>query len=206
MSYLSKLFICFMIFSFIGWCLEVLYGLVVLKRFVNRGFLIGPLCPLYGLGCVLLYLCLKDLANNPVILGISSILLCSVLEYSVSYILEKIFKTRWWDYTDMKFNINGRICLGLIVPFGILGLLVVYILFPYTLNVLNNISNLVIYVLAFVSLTVFTIDFIISCNVIKKFKNISKKPRDTTEEMAKFVRETIAKKLPFLKKEKKSSR
>lgn len=206
MTYISKLFLCFIIFSFIGWGLEVLYGLAVLKRFVNRGFLIGPLCPLYGCGCTLLYLLLRSLSEKPILLSIASILLCSILEYTASFVLEKIFKTRWWDYTDMKFNINGRICLELAVPFGILGLLVVYVLYPYSLKILDLLPVYFIYSSSVILFFLFLCDVCISCNVVKKFKGLTKVPKDTTEEMRKFISETLMKKISFLNKEKKSSR
>lgn len=194
MLYLSKLFLCFIIFSFLGWFLEVLYGGVVLKRFVNRGFLIGPLCPLYGVGCVLLYTLLQKYENDPIMLALASMAICSILEYAASYIMEKIFKTRWWDYKNMKFNINGRICLEMIVPFGILGLIVVYLLFPFALKLLNMLSATAIYILASVLLVLFLIDLIISCKVIMKFKSITKLvPKDMTEEITKFAAATLSK-------------
>lgn len=194
MLYLAKLFICFIVFSFLGWCLEVAYGFVVLKRFVNRGFLIGPQCPLYGTGCILIYLTLKGLANSPVLLAFMSILLCSILEYIASYILEKIFKTRWWDYNNMKFNINGRICLEMAIPFGLLGLLVVYFLFPFALDVLDKISPLVIYIVSSFLAIILLLDLITSFNVVVKFTSlVGKAPRDVTEEIKRFMKEKISK-------------
>lgn len=199
--YIAKLFLCFIFFSFAGWCLEVLFGLAVLKRFVNRGFLMGPLCPLYGAGCVLLYVLLGGLAKNGLILFILSMLICSALEYAASYILEKIFKTRWWDYNNMKFNINGRICLELIIPFGILGLFVVYLLFPFSLKILDMVNPFIIYIVSIILLIIFMVDVVKSTNFIKKFKTDPKNLRDTTEELRKFIRKTLRAK--HLKKQKK---
>ena len=104
-----KCFILFIIYSILGWSLEVLLSLYEHKRFINRGFLIGPYCPIYGAGSILLTLLLTNYENNIIILFILSMVICGILEYFVSFILEKIFKLRWWDYTNMKFNINGRI-------------------------------------------------------------------------------------------------
>lgn len=192
MLYVAKLFICFIFFSFAGWCLEVAFGLAVLKRFVNRGFLIGPQCPLYGLGCVLLYTLLCGFSGNPLVLAVMSMIICSVLEYMASYILEKIFKTRWWDYNNMKFNINGRICLELAIPFGLLGLGVVYFFFPFALWVLDMLSPIVIYSMAGIFATIFIVDAIVSFKVVVKFTDlIGKAPKDMTEEIKKFMKEKL---------------
>ncbi len=194
MLYICKLFLCFMLFSFLGWCLEVLYGLFELKRFVNRGFLIGPFCPIYGIGCVLLYLLLQGYADDPIVLALLAMVICSILEYLASYLMEKIFKTRWWDYSNMKFNINGRICLEMIVPFGILGLLVVYILFPNAMNLLNLLPNLAIYISSGVLLVLFITDLAVSFKIIMKFTKVALKvPKDMTEEITKFVTNTLSK-------------
>ncbi len=101
----------FFLYSFLGWCLEVLCKLVSEKKFVNRGFLIGPYCPIYGYGAILMSVLLQKYLDDPFTLFIMIVLICSVLEYFTSFFLEKIFHTRWWDYTKYRFNINGRICL-----------------------------------------------------------------------------------------------
>lgn len=194
MLYICKLFLCFILFSFLGWCLEVLYGLFELKKFVNRGFLIGPLCPIYGIGCVLLYLLLQGYADDPIVLALLAMVICSILEYLASFLMEKIFKTRWWDYSNMKFNINGRICLEMIVPFGILGLLVVYILFPNAMNLLNLLPALAIYISSGVLLVLFITDLAVSFKIIMKFTKVALKvPKDMTEEITKFVKNTLSK-------------
>lgn len=194
MLYVSKLFLCFIILSFLGWCLEVLYGRIVLKKFVNRGFLVGPLCPLYGVGGVLLYLLLRGYAKDPIMLMLASMAICSILEYLTSYIMEKIFKTRWWDYSNMKFNINGRICLEMIIPFGLLGLLVVYFIFPTALNVLNIIPDLAIYIATSLLFTLLLVDMAVSFKIISKFtRAMNSAPKDMTEEISKFVKNTLEK-------------
>lgn len=195
MLYVSKLFLCFIIFSFLGWCLEVLYGRVVLKRFVNRGFLVGPLCPLYGTGCVLLYSILKGYSDDPIMLMLAAMAVCSILEYLTSYVMEKLFKTRWWDYSNMKFNINGRICLEMIIPFGLLGLLVVNFLYPTALMLLDKLPNAAIYIIAGIIIVILLIDLCISFRVILRFKNVALKvPKDMTEEITKFVKDTLTRK------------
>lgn len=198
---LSKLFICFIVFSFFGWCLEMTFGMVTTKKIVNRGFLIGPICPLYGLGCVLLYTTMSGYADDPIILAVASIVLCSVLEYFAGYILEKLFKTRWWDYSEKKFNINGRICLEMAIPFGLLGLGVVYVLFPGALYVLSLLNNTMVYVIASILLAIFITDLFVSLGIIVKFTDmIGHIPKDMTEEISKFARENLGKENKFLKR------
>ena len=121
----------FFIYAFIGWLMEVCFTFITDHKLVNRGFLIGPLCPIYGHGCLLILLFLKKFADEPITLFFMAMLICSLLEYFTGYLLEKIFKARWWDYSNRKFNINGRICLETLIPFGILGLLIVLIINPF---------------------------------------------------------------------------
>ena len=103
--------------------MEVTLQFINKKRFVNRGFLIGPICPIYGYG-VLLILLLVGNKGDILAVFLKSILICSLIEYFTSYFMEKLFKARWWDYSKRKFNLNGRVCLGTAIPFGILGLFI----------------------------------------------------------------------------------
>lgn len=194
MLYLAKLFLCFIIFSFFGWCIEVVFGRITTKKFVNRGFLIGPLCPIYGTGGILLYLLLRQYADDPIILAVMAMVVCSIVEYIASYLMEKIFKARWWDYTDFKFNINGRICLEMAIAFSLLGLLVIYVLFPFVLGLLDKMSPLAIYIIAGIILLTFIIDILVSFKIIMKFTETALAvPKDMTEEITKFVKKTLSK-------------
>ena len=142
-------FLLFLIYSFVGWCMEVGLKLVERKKFVNRGFLLGPYCPIYGYGAILITLLLNDFKSKPVILFLMAILICGILEYLTSFFMEKIFHLRWWDYSKKKFNINGRICLDTIVPFGILGTVIMYVTNPFFLDKIyiipQNILSIVFY-------------------------------------------------------------
>lgn len=185
-----KLFILFIIYSMIGWTMEVILTLIEKKKFTNRGFMIGPWCPIYGTGCICLILLLDNYKNNPVILFFMAIIICSIIEYMTSLIMEKIFKARWWDYSDKKFNLNGRICLETMIPFGILGLLVVYFVNPFIVNILNKIPVKTLNIVAYILLAVFITDFIISFKIIFKFKDTLKKTeKDATEQISKKVKE-----------------
>ena len=128
---ISSYFLLFIIYSNLGWLMEVTLKSIELKKFINRGFLIGPICPIYGYGCLLIIILLKNFTSNIVLLFFSSVIICSILEYLTSYIMEKLFKARWWDYSRRKYNINGRICLNTMIPFGLLGCLMMYVVNPF---------------------------------------------------------------------------
>ena len=125
-------FALFLIYSFLGWVIEVASCSKIQKKFVDRGFLIGPYCPIYGTAALIIILLLKKYENDLAVLFVMSIVVCSVIEYVTSYIMEKLFKTRWWNYSDKPFNINGRICLSNSFLFGFLGVLLVYFINPFT--------------------------------------------------------------------------
>ena len=128
MDIIYKYFLYFIIYSFIGWLMEVICKLFEYKRFINRGFLIGPICPIYGFGVLFIILLIGNDRNDILSVFLKAILICSVLEYLTSYFMEKLFKARWWDYSDKKFNIAGRICLENALSFGIGALAVIYII------------------------------------------------------------------------------
>ena len=180
-------FIYFAIYSIIGWLLEVLYTLITKRKFVNRGFLIGPYCPIYGSG-LLVILFLYNIEIHFIIKFIIIAFLCSILEYITSYIMEKLFNARWWDYTDDFFNINGRVCLETFIEFGLAGTLGLYFLHPLISKIFLSFSDMFIYLCAFVVFVIFIFDISISFNVLNKIKNrIKKESKDNTEEINRKV-------------------
>ena len=190
----------FFLYSFLGWCLEVLCKLISDHKFINRGFLIGPYCPIYGTGAIIMTFLLKKYLDDPITLWIMIILCCSILEYFVSFILEKIFHARWWDYSTNKFNINGRICLETMIPFSIFGLFILYKCNPFFLNLINAIPHIILYLLTIILLISFIVDLILSTKIIYNIQNITtnvtKKmifKKDDTERITKLVREKIEK-------------
>lgn len=191
---LSLLFLLFITYSFIGWCMEVGCKLVELKKFINRGFLIGPYCPIYGWGCILIIILLNKYTDDPLVLFIMAIVICSILEYFTSYFMEKLFKARWWDYSRRKFNINGRICLETMIPFGLLGCLIMYFVNPFFVSIYSKIPSNILIIISFVLFTIFLTDNIISYTIMFKMKipkiKISK---DNTEEITEYVRSILAK-------------
>ncbi len=188
-------FLLFLIYSIIGWLIEVVNVSWIEKRFVNRGFLMGPYCPIYGVGGLLSYLLLRKYLDDPLALFMMSILIFSILEYVTSYLMEKLFKARWWDYSNKKYNINGRICLETMIPFGLLGCFAMYVLNPVLISMLEAIPNIVSIILSIVLFIWFMIDVCISFKVIINFKNLAFSIRkDSTEEITKRVREVLSKK------------
>lgn len=174
--------------------MEVGCKLVELKKFINRGFLIGPYCPIYGWGCILIILLLNKYTDDPLVLFIMAIVICSILEYFTSYFMEKLFKARWWDYSRRKFNINGRICLETMIPFGLLGCLIMYFVNPFFVSIYSKIPSNILIIISFVLFTIFLTDNIISYTIMFKMKipkiKISK---DNTEEITEYVRSILAK-------------
>ncbi len=124
-SQLDEFFLYFLIYSFIGWFWEVSISLVRDHRFVNRGFLNGPYCPIYGCGA-LLFLWFNSFVGDPVLSFFAGGLMACILEYITSFVMEKLFHARWWDYSKRPFNINGRVCLLGYIVFGAGAVLIRY--------------------------------------------------------------------------------
>ncbi len=181
-------FLLFMIYSFLGWLMEVLLILIKNKKFVNRGFLIGPYCPIYGYGVIGILLLIGQNSKDILAVFLKSILICSVLEYLTSYLMEKLFKARWWDYSDKKFNINGRICLETMVPFGILGTVCFYILNPLFIKIISLINPIIRNIIGIILLVIYITDNIVSFNIMNKIKGkIKSQKRDNTEKVKENV-------------------
>ena len=187
-------FLLFMIYAILGWCMEVTCKLIQYKRFINRGFLIGPYCPIYGYGAILITFLLKKYTDDPIILFFMAIIICGTLEYLTSYFMEKIFKARWWDYSQKKFNINGRVCLNTIVPFGLLGLFIMYVSNPFFISKIQLLPEIWLNILFWTLLIIYIVDNIVSGIVIryvKKTEKIVGKDLDNTEEITKKVKEVL---------------
>ena len=178
----------FLIYAFIGWLMEVICKFIQYRRYINRGFLIGPICPIYGYGVLAIILINNHTNGDILAVFLKSILVCSVLEYFTSYIMEKLFHARWWDYSQKRFNINGRICLETMLPFGILGTLVVYLIHPLIETFLGLFSEKVIIILGIILFIIYLADIIVSLNVMNKIKSeISRYRTDNTELIRKKV-------------------
>ena len=194
MNQFLSYFCIFFTYSVIGWILESILVSIKENKIINRGFLIGPYCPIYGTGALGMILYLEQYKNNIVTVFFLAVTLCSILEYVTSYLMEKLFKTRWWDYSKEKFNLNGRICGKNACIFGIGGILLIYIVHPLLKNILKSINPTILLIIIIICLILFTIDTIISLNIVNKFKNTVNSidlKKDSTQEFTKLVKETI---------------
>ena len=185
----------FFSYSILGWCMEVLVKFIQYKRFINRGFLIGPYCPIYGWGAILITLLLKKYINDPLVLFIFGMIICSILEYFTSWIMEKVFHARWWDYSAKKFNINGRICLNTLIPFGLLGVLIMYVLNPFFIKIYGTFNITVLTSICITLSIIFAIDNVMSITILSKFKKDALLlEKDNTEEMSAKVKKVLSEK------------
>ncbi len=138
---LYRLVWIFFIYAFLGWCTEVSYAALVTGKFVNRGFLNGPVCPVYGFGVVIVLTCLTPLEENLLLLFLGSVALTSALEWLTGFVLEKLFHQRWWDYSEEPFNLSGYICLRFSIAWGFACLFVVKLLHPTVLLLIRLIPK-----------------------------------------------------------------
>lgn len=185
----------FYLYSVIGWLSESLYVEFRNKKFVDRGFLIGPYCPIYGCGALIMIIYLTQYKDNPLTVFLLGALLCSILEYLTSYIMEKLFNARWWDYSKDRFNFNGRICLKNSVLFGIGGLAVIYIGQPLITKLIPNTTKH-LSIITIIITVIFILDLITSLKVVSSFKRTIKNidvKKDSTSEFTKLVKDTLQK-------------
>ena len=191
-----NLFIYFFIFSIIGYIVEVINVSIIDKKLVlNRGFLIGPYLPIYGLGSVFMTTFLPKYENDVIALFIMSMIICSILEYTTSLILEKIFNVRWWDYSEKKYNIDGRICLENGFLFGLAGIVIIKILNPIVFNIGYKIPSIIIIVIGIILSLFFYGDVIWSLYIMSKLKINSYRftKKDATSEIKVQVRNELYK-------------
>lgn len=159
----------FIIYAFIGWCTEVSYAALDTGKFVNRGFLNGPYCPIYGCGVVIVVAILTPLKESLLILFIGSFVLTTALEYITGYILEKVFHNKWWDYSDKPFNIKGYICLKFSILWGLACTFIMDVLHPIIYKVITWIPFIPGVILLSILMCVFIVDCCITVSTILKF-------------------------------------
>ena len=141
-GYLTELYyfaLSFFVYGFLGWCTEVAYAAAKQGKFVNRGFLNGPICPVYGIGVGVVVQFLTPVENNLVLLYISSTILVTVIEGITGFLLEKIFHNKWWDYSEQPLNIGGYVCVLFSLIWGVFCVLIVKIIHPLIYKVLTMI-------------------------------------------------------------------
>ena len=147
---LYELFWLYFLYSFLGWCAEVALAAIARKKFINRGFVTGPLCPIYGAGAVAFAIFLPELTTSPVFLFLGSMILASGIEYFTGAALEKIFHKRWWDYSNHRFHLNGYVCLRYAFIWGIFGTFAMYLGNQLLLTLVSFIPHMVGFILLIV--------------------------------------------------------
>lgn len=158
----------FFIYAFMGWCTEVVYAAACTGKFVNRGFLNGPVCPVYGFGVLIVIYMLTPLKHNLIILFWGSVFLTSALEWITGWVLEKIFHNKWWDYSDVPFNLNGYICLKFSLMWGIACLLIMDVIHPVIYDLISLIDIRISKVIISMMLSGITVDIIATVQSILK--------------------------------------
>ncbi|MGI6712524.1 MAG: putative ABC transporter permease [Bacillota bacterium] len=158
----------FVIYAFIGWCTEVVYAASKSGKFVNRGFLNGPYCPIYGFGLVIVISTLTSLKDNLFLLFAGSMILTSALEVLTGFVLKKVFHQTWWDYSDQPFNIGGYICLRFSLIWGIACVLVIYVIHPMIVATISWIPQPLDRIILFPLIIIIAVDFAVTVDNINK--------------------------------------
>lgn len=175
-------FLYFSIYSFLGWICEVIYCSIPVKKFINRGFLNGPVCPVYGFGALFVIYIMEWLnIDSPILIFIFGGVIASVIEFIADILLEYVFHTRLWNYSNRKFNIKGRVCLLNSTLFATLSLVLLEIIHPLMVLFISKFSNLAIILVASLFLIIFIVDMsltvneVINLNIALKNMNILEK-------------------------------
>lgn len=158
----EKMILYFFIYAFIGWCLETIYAIMVFGHFVKRGFLFGPICPIYGFGAIFLIIILEKVKkNNNFVKFLVAMITFSIFEFIASWILETMFHQRWWDYSGAIFNIQGRICITFSLIWGFIGVIFSNIIHPFIKKHMNKILYKIPYRLQKISVYTCILFFIV---------------------------------------------
>ena len=152
----------FLIYAFLGWCAEVAFAAVHNGKFINRGFLNGPVCPIYGVGMLVVVTLLWGLRSNLILLFLGSAGLTTALEYATGWILEKFFHDKWWDYSDKPFNVKGYICLEFTILWGLAAAFIVGAVHPFVFMLIEKTPMMLGGILMAVFLALFAADLVIT--------------------------------------------
>ena len=179
----------FIIYSFLGWVMESIFRSICEKKIINTGFLKGPFCPIYGIGAIIMLTLLSNFKNAPVVLFLISFIVLTLWEYLVGVMLEKLFKTKYWDYSTHKFNYKGRICLTNSLAWGILGVLFTKYIHPFIENLVGKVDiNIQIFVVVILMIVVL-VDAITSIIKVKNIKTALEKVEDLNKEIKEKLKE-----------------
>ncbi len=185
MQEIDKLIIYFTIYSLIGWLCEVIYCSLLSRRFVNRGFLAGPVCPVYGFGAMFVIWILKPVSVNILAIFLSGLVITSTIEYVTGWLLEVFFGTRWWDYSNQRFNLEGRVCLKNSIFFGILSVVLMQVIHPFSAYIVGLIPGFWTKLISITLAAAFIADCSVTLNTLVNLNQRLKKLSEFTEELRK---------------------
>ncbi len=185
----------FFFYSFVGWFFESCYCSWRPKKWINRGFLRGPLCPIYGTGTIVMMVTLIPLRSltehmylNELIIFIAGMVVCDTVEFITSYLMEKLFNARWWDYSGMKFNIQGRICLTHTLYWGTGACIFTFVLHPIIDNfIISQVNPVSRSIIVYIILVVFAADLVDTVINALGIRKISTKFRTLSDDIAAFA-------------------
>lgn len=186
---ISYVFLLFLCYSFVGWVWETTYCSIKQRQFVNRGFLFGPICPVYGFGGMMIMYLLRPWADTWIPLFFASMFLTSLLEYMTSWGLEVLFHTKWWDYSQRKFNLHGRICLAGAVTFGVMGTLICHFVHPPLEQAILSLPYKTACIVAGSLFTVFIVDIAVTVKGLVDFTEHMAKLKEFAEGFKERYRE-----------------
>ena len=162
------LMLYFFVYGFLGWCTEVAYATTKQRKFVNRGFLNGPICPIYGVGVTVVVYFLTPYKDNLILLYVLSTVLVTVLEGLTGYLMDKIFHHKWWDYTNQPLNIGGYVCLIFSLVWGVACVLIVRVIHPVIHKILTFIPHtLGLVMLAVLEICIFVDLYVTAAGILK---------------------------------------
>ncbi|WP_207694549.1 hypothetical protein DOK67_0000323 [Enterococcus sp. DIV0212c] len=182
MNEFIKIVLLFFIYSFIGWLWETVYCSLKAGKFIYRGFLVGPYCPIYGFGILGVLYFLEPLRQNIIVLYLLSTVLVTILEYLTSYGLEKLFHASWWDYKDVPFNINGRVALPVSLFWGVGCVLIVRVIHPKVMLFETFLSEKFGMFLPIILLVIIISDLIYTLVNMQSFKKVTTQISTAVEE------------------------
>lgn len=183
MMQLMRIVLLFYIYAFFGWCMEVAFAACKEGRFVNRGFLNGPICPIYGFGVVGVALLLQPLVDNLPLLFVGSVVVTTAIEYLTGFVLEKVFHARWWDYSDMPLNIGGYVCLLFSLLWGLACVVVLKLVHPLINGVVNWLPDPAVIALACTFTAVVIVDIVATLAAIRKLNERLKRLTELAAEI-----------------------
>ncbi|MCR5256490.1 MAG: hypothetical protein K6D96_11310 [Acetatifactor sp.] len=173
----------FYFYCFFGWCFESTYVSIKEKKFVNRGFMRGPFLPIYGSGGIMMLVVSMPFSDNVPLTYVAGCIGATILEYITGVTMEKLFKVRYWDYSNQKFNFQGHICLSSTIAWGFLTILMTRVVHPFFSSFVMKIPDVVLTVVTVILTVVIAADFAMAFRTALDIRNILVKMEETKDEM-----------------------